>query len=213
MKVFSIDIDPANSDADGLADGNDSSGATVTLDGVLTSGGSFTSADGLARRLIITDAGADDQSGATYTITGTDADGNAQTESLAGPSTSGSVETTKYFLTVSSVAIASPAATSTVDIGTVDELSTKTYPINAEADPGACIQVVVTGTINYSVEGTVERIGASPQQNNDFTDITAFSGKTASLIDNAPAGVAGLRFVANSFTDGAELQVHVKCVR
>jgi len=53
MRPFTFDVDPADVDPDGLADGNSSAGATVTLDGLLTSGGSFTSADSLAHRLDI----------------------------------------------------------------------------------------------------------------------------------------------------------------
>ena len=210
MRPFTIDVDPANSDADGLADGNSSAGATVTIDGVLASGGSFTSADGLGRRLAILDLGADDQSGATYTITGTDADGVAQTEDLAGPGASATVETTKYFLTVSSIAIASAAAGSTVDIGTVDEAASATHILNRRAEEGALIQTAVTGTVNYSVEGTVaDAAGSAAPQSLDWIDITAFSGKTAAVLANANAHLSAIRLVTNSFTDTAEVQAHV----
>ena len=57
MGLQKFDIDPANVDPDGLADNNSSAGATVTLDGALTSGGTFTSADGLAHQLDIIDTG------------------------------------------------------------------------------------------------------------------------------------------------------------
>lgn len=219
MRPRRLDIDPANVDADGLADGNSSAGATLTLDGALTSGGTFTSADGLAHRLVILDLGADDQTGATYTITGTDSDGRAQTEDIAGPGASASVETTKYFLTVTSVAIASPVAGSTVDMGTVDEVASKTIPLDHYATTPVTVQVEVTGTINYSVEVTAQDPytsgDAAPFDFDDQEDLAwiddgNFGGKTANLLDDlATAGVRALRVVSNSYTDTAELQVHI----
>lgn len=214
MKVFTIDVDPANVDADGLADGKSSAGASVTLDGALTSGGSFTSADGLGHQLVITDAGAHNQTTATYTVTGTDADGNAQVESLAGPNTSASVETTKYFASVSSVAIASPVAGSTVDIGTVDEVSSKTFLINRFADFGAGIQAKVTGTINLDVQGTVDNAfaTASPNQNCPWSPISGLDGITADAFAQAIPGLSAVRVIVNSYTDTAEVQVYVSCL-
>lgn len=213
MRPFSIDIDPANVDADGLADGNSSAGATVTLDGALTSGGSFTSADGLARRFVILDLGADDQTGATYTLTGTDADGNALTEALAGPGASASVTTTSYFLTLTSIAIASPAAGSTVDIGTVDEFKTKTYPIDAQSSSAAAIGVKVTGTINYTVEETLENVMdgnvVTPYNWHDCVSTTDLADVTAALVGAATVGSYAISVVGNSYTDTAELAVDV----
>jgi len=207
MRPYTIDIDPANVDPDGLADGNSSAGATLTLDGALTSGGTFTSADGLAHRLDIIDLGADDQTGATYTITGTDADGLAQTETIAGPGVSATIETTKYFLTVSSVAIASPAAGSTVDMGTVDEVMSKTLPLNYRHVNAATHQVDVTGTVNYTVLETLDDIHAAANPSAlTYIALSALSSKTADLLVVGTVGVRACHLVINSYTDTAEIQ-------
>jgi len=210
MRPIKIDIDPANIDADGLADGNSSAGATVTIDGALASGGTFTSADGLGRQLVILDLGADDQTGATYTITGTDADGTAQVESLAGPGASASVETTQYFQTVTSIAIASPVATSTVDIGTVDEVASKTIHLDFHAPNEAAYAVNVTGTINYSVQELYEDVeGIVPQSEGLWFPISALASKTADLAAQGTKNATAVRLIVNSYTNTAEVQFMV----
>lgn len=207
MKPVSIDIDPANVDADGLADGNSSAGATVTLDGALTSGGTFTSSDGLGRQLVILDLGAHDQTGATYTITGTDADGTAQIESLAGPGASVSVETTQYFQTVTSIAIASPVAGSTVDIGTVDEVASKTVRLDYHNCKMASYSVNVTGTINYSVQELFEDIESiAPQADGLWFPLSALASKTADLASEGTHNATAARLIVNSYTNTAEIQ-------
>lgn len=207
MRPIQIDIDPANVDADGLADGNSSAGATVTIDGALASGGTFTSSDGLGRQLVILDLGASDQTGATYTITGTDADGTAQVESLAGPGASASVETTQYFQTVTSIAIASPAAGSTVDIGTVDEAASKTIHLDFHNDKAATYSVDVTGTVNYSVQELYQDVESLvPQAEGLWFPLSALASKTTSLSSQGTENATAARLIINSYTDTAELQ-------
>lgn len=212
MKPYQIDVDPANIDADGLADGNSSASTSLTLDGALTSGGTFTSADSLGRRISILDLGADDQTGATYTITGTDADDNSLVEAIAGPSASGTVTTTGYFKTITTVAIASPAAGSTVDVGTVDEVESPIHLLDWRSDNAAGLGVIVTGTVNYTVEETFRNIHENGTATDNFVDITALADKTAELGSTATIGAHAIRVVFNSYSDGAEVQVDVSQV-
>jgi hypothetical protein len=205
MRPITLDIDPDAADADGLGAANSSAGATYTLDGILTSGGTFTSADGLAHRLNITDAGADNQATATYTIVGTDALGNAQSEDVTGPGISATVETTGYFKTVTSVTIASPVAGSTADIGTVDEIEYQPIPINWRSDYGANISVNVTGTLNFTVQETFVSIQT---QTPFWVDITALTAKTADTTSSATVGATAYKFRLNSYSTGAEAQVY-----
>ena len=69
-----------------------------------------------------------DQTSVTFTVVGTDADGNAQSEAIFGPDTLQTVETTKSFLTVTSVQVTDPVSDPTpyVDIGTIDTLDVST---------------------------------------------------------------------------------------
>lgn len=208
MRPFKIDVDVDAPDADGLADGNSSAVTTVTLDGALASGGNFTSADGFAHRLNITDAGADDQSTATYTVTGTDADGLDITESLTGPASGATVETVNYFLTVEGpIAIASPVATSLVDIGTVDEVATQTLPLNYRYTEPATYAVNVTGTISYTVQQTLDQVHTLTNPGSAaWFDIAALATKTADLMDIGTNHATATRLVVNSYSTGAELQ-------
>ncbi len=219
MRPKRLDLDLATPDPDGLADNNDSSGATLTLDGSLTSGGSFTAADGLARRLDIIDTATADQSGATFTVVGTDADDRAQTEDIVGPGSGATVESTKYFKTVTSVTIASGVACGTVDMGTVDEVVSPTIPLDHYQGVAPTVQVDVTGTINYDIQVTLrnpfDQSSAAPFDNNDQEDLTwindgNFGGKSADLLDDLAApGARALRVVSNSHSAGAELQVNI----
>jgi len=119
QQAFLIASAGSGVDADGIAAANSSAGATVTMDGVLTSGGTYSGAnnDSLAHTITVLDLGGHNQTTATYTFTGTDINGDALVESLAGPAASSSIETTGYFYTVTSIAISSPVAGSTVDVG------------------------------------------------------------------------------------------------
>ena len=88
-------------DADGISTTASISGAAaLTINGTLTSGGSYTSGDNIGQLITITSAG--DDSGITFTIVGTDAVGDAQTEVLTGADTD--VATSSgYFNTVASI--------------------------------------------------------------------------------------------------------------
>lgn len=203
-----IDMDIADVDPDGLADGNSSAGTTLTLDGALTSGGTFTSADGLAHRLSILDLGADDQTSATYTITGTDASGVALTEDIAGPGASATVTTSGYFLTVSSVTIASPVAGSTVDMGTVDEIVSRMIPLNWRGGTVA-LNFIVTGTISYTVQQTTDDLRVAGPFNWTSVDDTDLVTATTSQNGSFTAVPTAFRAVVNSYSSGAELALNM----
>ena len=209
-----LDIDPANVDADGLAAANDSTGTSVTLDGALTSGGTFTAADGLARQLSITDSSAVDQSGATFTITGTDADGKTQTDAVTGPGNGATVESAKYFKTVTSVAIANPAVACTVNIGTVDEVASQTIPLNIYSSNPASIVAELTGVMDYTIQVTndnIQSITRGDQDSFTWAADTNWSGVTASQAKELVAeSWRGMRFIANSYTDTAEIQLTIQ---
>jgi hypothetical protein len=88
-------------DADGISTTASISGASaLTINGALTSGGSYTSGDNIGQLVTITSAG--DDSGITFTVVGTDAVGDAQTEVVTGADTD--VATSSgYFNTVASI--------------------------------------------------------------------------------------------------------------
>jgi len=76
------------------------SATTLTLGGVLTSGGSYTSGDNIGQIITITSAG--DDSGITFTVVGTNAVGDALTEVVTGADTT-VASSSGYFNTVTSI--------------------------------------------------------------------------------------------------------------
>jgi len=88
-------------DADGLstaaAVGNN---AALTLGGALTSGGAYTADTGTARQITLLSAGND--SGITFTVVGTDVNGDALSETVTGAN-AGTATSTGYFATISSI--------------------------------------------------------------------------------------------------------------
>jgi len=208
MGIKKYDVDPANVDPDGLADGNNSALTTIVIDGNLASGGSFTSADGLGHRINITDAGTDDQRGATYTLVGTDPNGNVITEDITGPNSTATVESVLYYLTVTAITIASPVATSVVDIGTVDEITTKAYPLNWRSENGATIAITgLSGTVQFDVQETF-----NDHYNEGLINATWFvtqSNKSADMSATLTRHATAVRLVTDSYTDTAELQFHI----
>lgn len=203
-----FDMDLADADPDGLADNNDSSGATLTLDGALTSGGTFTSADGFAHRLDIIDTATQDQSGSTFNVTGTDENDNTQTEAVVGPASGATVESTKYFKTVTSVTITNPTALGTVDMGTVDEVMSPIYVLDRNSPNVAAYAVMgLVGTCVFDIDITFDNILAEGSASANWFEVQA--DQSADLNATAPQGASGIRLGFDSYTNGAELQFHV----
>ena len=101
VKAVFIEADTDALDADGIC-ASQTSGATagtLTINGAKASGGVAT----LNSARQITLASAANLADKTFTITGTDANGDALTESLTGPNNS-TVTSTKHFLTVTEIA-------------------------------------------------------------------------------------------------------------
>ena len=207
MRPKQIDLDPANANLIGFA--SNVTGAAFTITTTETT-------DGLAHQVSIKNDTATDHSGKTVTLVGTDADGRAQTEVVTGPGASATVESTKYFKSLTSATPSATIGADTFDIGWVDEVASQTIPLNWRNQTPPTIHVVVTGTINYDIEGTLQDIyndGAAPFTATDQEDFAwfkdaNFTAKTATLLDDlALPGYRAIRVVINSYTDTAELQV------
>jgi hypothetical protein len=100
VKAVFITADTQALDADGIsaaaAVGED---ANLTIGGALASGGSCTFDSGR----VVTILSAGDDSGISFTVTGTDVNGDAQTESITGAN-AGTATGAKYFKTVTAIA-------------------------------------------------------------------------------------------------------------
>jgi hypothetical protein len=186
--------------------------ANVSLTGFASNvtGASFTltatsSGDSLAHQISVKNDSATDHSAKTLDLVGTDENGKAQTETMAAPGSSLTVESTKYWLTLTSVTPSATIGADTFDIGWVDEFVTPTLPINWRGG-SAAMNIGVTGTINYDVQQTFDDIQTKTTA---FTwsvdDSTTQSGVTATLPILYDAHPKGVRLLVNSYTNGATL--------
>ena len=111
MTTVFVTCTPTAVDADGVSASQSPGAGAVLINGALSTGGVATF--GAAQKVRITTGGND--SGITYTFTGTDADGNVQAETITGPNI-GNGDTTKFFQTITAVT-KSGASAGTVIIG------------------------------------------------------------------------------------------------
>jgi len=193
----SITIDPANEDGNGY--GNDVTGATFTLT-------ANDAGDALAHIVSILNNTSNDHSGKTVTLVGTDADGEALTEVVTGPGVSATVESTEYFLTLTSATPSATIGADTFDIGWADEVITQTLPLDFYVATTATIAVDVSGTINFTVQETFNSVltTVSPVQNSTWRSIGALNNKTADTVNSSFSKATAVHLVINSHSDGAE---------
>lgn len=122
----------------------------LTLNGALVSG-SVATLD-VARRVLITCVG--NETGKTFTLTGTSYNDRVQSETLAGPNAT-TVQSVLDYKTVTSITI-SAAAAGAITVGTNSVASSRWLRLDNWAFPQVAIQCDVTGTVNYTVQQTLD---------------------------------------------------------
>lgn len=123
--------------------------AALTLNGALVSGGVAI----LSAPARITITPASDESGKTFTVTGTDASGNTITETMAG--TNATLFTSKLtYKTITAISISSAAA-GAVTVGNSQSGSVM-IALDSWAHPQVGLQISVTGTVNYTVQSSFD---------------------------------------------------------
>lgn len=199
-KPTTYDMDPANANLTGFL--SNATGATWTL--TATSSG-----DGLAHQVSIRNDSATDHSAKTAVLTGTNAAGQAQTETVNLPTGSGTIESTKYFLTLTTVVPSATIGADTMDIGWVDEVTSTLYPLDWRSGTPATYAVSgLVGTCQFDIDETFEDF-----QNQTNMDSVTFATKSADqaadVIVAGTANATGVRLKFDSYTDGAELQFSI----
>jgi hypothetical protein len=115
------------------------------------------SGDSLAHKVTIRNDAATDHTGKTITLVGTDADGKAQTETLAGPNNAATVTSVNYYLTLTSITVSATIGADTFDIGWATASVTRTFrPTRNKALPfniGFGTRVV-SGSPTFSAQQT-----------------------------------------------------------
>lgn len=213
MRPRTLDIDPIDVDADGIAETQTPAASGVqslTLNGALCdlgSAGEFDIydagySDGIAGvRIGITSAA--DESGRTFTITGTDDLDRSVVEAVTGVDT-GVAESVAYFKTISGITT-DDDTTGAITVGPVDEVVSRTIPLNWRKDEFLIgLGIDVTGTIDYTVQhtfSTVYDISVTPKW---FNHDNLFS-QTTDQDGNYIIPVHATRLVVNSYDSGAEI--------
>jgi len=164
-------------DIDGISASASPGAGAIVIGGALASGGVATMP--MAQIVSLTSGGND--SGITFTITGTDANGWTISQTVTGAN-AGVAVSTLYFKTVTGVThTGSVATTLTVGVAQANGAVTAMIPANYRAINYACaLRVDVTGTITCTVQHTLddirdETLGASLNwgSNSGLTAVTA----------------------------------------
>lgn len=188
-----------------------SGAGSIPLNGSLaasTDNGQFVNLYGLAR--VVTLTSANNLSAVNVTINGY-RDGAAVTETRVGPNAN-TVATTALFSQITSITV--DAATSAMSVGTGQTGQTQWFKFNNQASvANLAIQVVVTGTISYSFQVTLD----SPTNANTaapavfapnvFTPVTAMTAGTTTLLANYTAPIKYCNIIVNSSTTNATLTI------
>lgn len=162
------------------------------------------SGDDLAHRVSIRNDSATDHAGKTVTLVGTDYLGQPLTEVVTGPGTSATVESTGYFLTLTSATPSATIGADTFDIGWVDEFLTTPIAMNWRGGETA-LQITVTGTIGYDLELTNADIQFGQTPDWAISDATNHYGATASQLVRYESTPRFIRAKINSYSTGAAL--------
>ena len=149
--------------------------------------------------------------GIAFTIVGTDAAGNSQTEVIAaGPASGATVNSTQFFLTVETIQPSATMGTKVLAIGLLAEAIG--YWVNLENTMSApMVMVNVTGTINYTVLQTPANI--FDEVGTVYTAlgvaIPNMSAVTAQVLANGGESCRAIMLRINSFTAGATITGYI----
>lgn len=194
----------AAADADGIAQAQKPA-STFTLNGALVSNG--VALLGAMRRVLLTTA--DDETSCSFTVTGTNNNGDVLTETVAGVN-----NTTAYtvldFYTVTSVTV-SGTLKGNVTVGTNGIGGSPWVRLDEWALPNASVQAVVSGTINYTVQYSNDdpNSAINPVLPAAMTWNTFASAGTSTATTNASYAPLWVRILVNSNTNPAYVRATV----
>lgn len=206
MRPKTLTLTLLTPDADGIATSQTPASGGVqslTLDGAHTSGGAFSAAT--AHQISITAVG--NESGRTFTVTGTDQDNLALVETITGPNAT-TVESSGYFKTITSITVDNDTANA-ITVGTVDEAISPSYNVDNSAAVDVGLGLVLSGTINATVQHCIENMHGQTHNDVDWFNHSVLASQTASAASNYASPVSCVRLVVNSYTAGATAALHV----
>lgn len=209
-----FDLDPANVDADGLAEAQAlATAGNVVLDGALCDAGTagqFDIGDGYSSgiggvQIVITPTTTES---VTFTVTGKNQDGHDTTEAIAV--TSAAAESATYWSQITQIA-GDAATTTDFSIGTVDEVISRIFPLNWRGEDAATYVVSgISGTFSAFIDETFDDIQSVASADiNWVAHTTASGGISANLATYGTKHARATRIRFASYTNGAELQFAV----
>jgi hypothetical protein len=175
----------------------------LSLAGALASGGVIPD---LSLGYIIGIGCAGNDAGRTFTVTGIDQNGKAQTETIAGANI-GTTVSTKFWRGITSIAVDAATAGAIV-VGTVNttlSASTPTYAVEIYA-PYISAFIDISGTINYDIQKCGERPTAGETPNWVAGGLT---GQTGDGQTTYSTPIGGVRGKINSYTNGATFAMSI----
>jgi hypothetical protein len=161
-----------------------------------------TTGDGLAHIIIVTNDSATDHSAKTLVLVGTDADGNALTETMAAPAGSTTSSSTYHYLTLTSTTPSATIGADTFDIGMTGVSVSNCVPMNWRANPFSVgLLMDITGTINVTAQHTFGDVWSTiqPEKLTWMPHATIVS-KTADTDSNYAYPIRATRVLVNSVT-------------
>lgn len=213
MRPKQFDIDLPDVDPNGIAeDQQPDDGTPFVLNGALCdlgTAGQFNISDSYSSGIGGVQLGfesAGNWSGITITVVGKNQDGITTTETLDGPN-NGTVETVGYWseILAGGITVSGTVATN-IEVGTVDEVVTKTIPINWRDVEAFQVAVAgLSGTINFDIDESFDRTDIQEAVN----WLGAQTNKGADLSAELSRHARAVRLMVNSYSSGAELQFHV----
>lgn len=175
-------------DADGFAAGLTGVGPWTTFSAP---------ADGTAHQVTI--ANSADMRTYTFTVTGTDANGNSQTESIAGPNAT-TATLTNYFKTITRISVSATIGVNTIDVGWTALCQTPVFVTDHAKLTGPVVSAGIGGSITYTLQQT-----ATPIFDTTLTpawQTLGSAGASANSLANAQAGTTAVRCTVASHTSG-----------
>ena len=190
-KVYSM----VAADADGISTSQTPGGAgNLTITGALASGGSVTLTEG--QHVSIDAVG--NETGRTFTFTGTDALGNAITEVLAGPNAD-QTKGTSNFKTITQIAVDAGTA-GAVTAGVLGEAEFTWIPLNTYNIPFEYSYQVDIGTATFQVEATLDNVQDSTTT--PVVGATVEASGTSDVASSSTATARAVRVNVTAFTSG-----------
>jgi hypothetical protein len=153
--------------------------------------------DGCSHQTQLVLAGGGSLAAVHLTITGTDAEGRAQSEAIHGPSATTTLA--NYYKTITSILSDATLGASTMNVGWTEVAYTPTIPVAVYPHDGPAVGVQIGGTINYTRQQSNDQIYVN---NPAIWHLLGTANLDADSIDMAIIGATGVRIVVNSHTSG-----------